>query len=202
MTTYPAVPPASTTASSTSVGRMSGLHESARRYSLTRASGSPVDSRSEMTATDAAPAPHHLGRPLECNPADRHDRRRAIGMLEECRRPRSRMSCRRRDIPCPSSTCRRSAPRQYSRRPSSTPRAPDRPSASTLRRSRRRREFCGPTRDRDRPVPRARRRPPTASRCRRDRSRSRSRPPCARAPRHPRTCREMRRSPRAYFEFE
>src|SRR5687767_139172 len=32
------------------------LHESARRYSLTLASGLPADSRSEITATDAAPA--------------------------------------------------------------------------------------------------------------------------------------------------
>src|SRR5688572_7675205 len=37
-------------------GSEASLHDSTRRYSLTRASGFPVESRSEMTATAAAPA--------------------------------------------------------------------------------------------------------------------------------------------------
>ena len=57
------------------------------RNSPTRAAGSPVRSRSPMTATERAPASSTLARPLQRDPADRHDRqlglrRRVADQLE------------------------------------------------------------------------------------------------------------------------
>ena len=147
------------------------LHDSARRYSFTRASGLPVDSRSEMTATAAAPARITSGARSRVIPPIA-----TIGFVQPAcsKNPRGLAHERHADVAVSRFLRRRAEDRPHrnivdcQRR---RLRAPDPASALTRQLWLLRREFCGPMRDRDRPVPRARRRPRTTSRCRRDRSR-------------------------------
>ncbi len=129
---------------------------------LTRASGFPVDSRSEMTATDAAPASITSGARSSVMPPIATIGVSGVWRSNNAQRPRRPGSCRLRGSQCPSSTYRRSVPQQYSPRASATPRAPARASESRCRRSRCRREFVGRRRDRGPPAPRGRHRPPTS----------------------------------------